>query len=272
LRTTQLNILQNADLNALAKYITSRATLFNPASSSSSGVFTVIKDLGALKDPGVLRSFGTPRVFVIPDYPTYLPDNPEDENAAFALLGGPQRALQVHLHNELTVSGKKHHATSDPFVGMTLKQFYEYAKPPFQYAMNVLDLASDTTLVPLPSPTPHFTSLHASPLAQAQRAFDGTRCEPFCLRTTPFDHKFFSWLLLSSGGTIHYQHQDAHGTSTAGMTNGIKLWFFPKHGPETKLKPGSSTNFTSLKDFHSSVYGDSGWEWEVLVQKPGILM
>jgi hypothetical protein len=99
LRTTQLNILQNADLNALAKYITSRTTLFNPASSSSSGVFTLIKDLGALKDPEVLRSFGTPRVFVIPDYPAYLPDNPEDENATFALLGGPQRALQVHLHN-----------------------------------------------------------------------------------------------------------------------------------------------------------------------------
>jgi hypothetical protein len=172
----------------------------------------------------------------------------------------------------MSINGKKHHATSDPFVGMTLQQFYHYAQPPAQYAMNVLDLASDTTLVPLPSPTPHSTFLQASPLAQAQRAFDGTRCEPFCPRTTPFDHKFFSWLLLSSGGTIHYQHQDAHGTSTAGMTNGTKLWFFPKHGPERKLKPGSSLNFTSLDDFHSSVYGDSEWEWEVIVQKPGILL
>jgi hypothetical protein len=253
-------------------YITSRTTLFNLASSSSSDVFTVIKDLDALKDPTVLRSFGTPKVLIIPDYPAYLPENPEDEGVAFALLRGPQRALQVHLHNETSINGKKHRAMSDPFVGMTLKQFFTYAKPPFRYVMNILDLASDTTLVPLPSPTPHLTSLHASLLAQAQRVFDGTRCEPFCLRTTSFDHKFFSWLLLSSGGTIHYQHQDAQGTSTAGMTNSIKLWFFPKHGPETRLKPGSSTNFTSLSDFRSSVYGDSGWEWEVVVQKPSILM
>jgi hypothetical protein len=92
------------------------------------------------------------------------------------------------------------------------------------------------------------------------------------LRNTTFDHKFFSWLLLSSGGTIHYQHQDAQGTGTAGMTNGIKLWFFPKYGPNKKLKLGSSANFTSLDDFHSTLYGDDEWEWEVIVQRPGILM
>jgi hypothetical protein len=168
--------------------------------------------------------------------------------------------------------GKHRDAISDPYVKMTLEQFYHYASSPFKYAMNVLDLASDTTLVPLPSPTPHLSLFTSSPLARAQRAYDGTRCQPFCPRTAVFDHKFFSWLLLSSGGTIHYQHQDAQGTGTVGMTNGTKLWFFPKHGPNTRLKPGSSMNFTSLDSLHATLYGDEQWEWEVIVQRPGMLL
>jgi hypothetical protein len=130
-------------------------------------VFSVIEHPDRLNDPLVLRSFGTAKVSVICSYPTYLPDDPMDLSAAYALFGGSQRTLEVHLHNDMIKDRKHHDAIFNPHVKMTLEQFYHYASPPFEYAMNVLDLACDATLVPLPLPTPHLSSLRSSPLARA---------------------------------------------------------------------------------------------------------
>jgi hypothetical protein len=236
-----------------------------------SRVLKVFENPDSLEDPSMMKDFGRDGcVYIFQNWRhSSLPKDPRNRHQAVEKLGGEDRQLQVHLMNELNPDSSLSDVDGEEaprvWYRAPVSKIVDIALSPSLIALNTLDIPYSG--VPSPSTT----------LDQAYDSFVCTMGTPFCPEHTPFPHQLTSWLLFSTGNTIHSMHVDSNGLSTHCLTNGTKIWFFVVDQEEKTAAgsgdyfiPHSSKNF--VKMFRNPPLGNSKWELEAYVQRPGELL
>jgi hypothetical protein len=245
---------------------------------SKSRVFKIydLNEKDFLRDPEVMRNFGRDGyIYVFQNYDDKgsIPSDPRNRQQTIQRLGHARRPLQVHLMNELN-----HHANKDADNQLPGGQRFTHVErivdialnPKLGVALNMLDIRTDS------GPSVH------SPSPWCDRpinSFYATTDTPFCSSEAPFPSCLISWLLYSTGNTMHPFHVDSNGLCTHVVTNGPKVWIAA--GDQDSAVDGSldPTDFLGRLSSQSfeNVYPDptmgrETWHLEAYVQHPKDLL
>jgi hypothetical protein len=242
-----------------------------PVLRGQSRVLKVFHGSDALEDPSRMRNFGRDGyVYIFTDVKhSSVPKDPKNRHHAVEKLGGEDRLLQVHLmnepHPEMSPSKLDKRKPAEVWYQATVGRIVDVALSSSHIALNTLDIPYCGV------PT------HSSWLDHAHNSYMCTSGTPFCPKETAFPRQLVSWLLFSTGNTIHSMHVDSNGLCTHGLTNGLKIWIFVVNQEEETVAPSgdlflpfSSRNF--IKVFKDPALGSPEWRLEAYVQRAGELL
>jgi hypothetical protein len=203
-----------------------------------------------------------------------IPSDPQNRRQTIERLGHPRRPLQVHLMNEFDSRVNENADDEPPVIKHVthVECIVDAAlNPKLGVALNTLDIRTDGGRS-IPSPSPWCDR----PL----NSFYATIDTPFCSSEVPFPSQLTSWLLYSTGNTIHPFHVDSNGLCMHVVSNGHKVWIAAGDqdgvvddgslDPADFLGKRSSRNFEKV--WSEPAMGCKAWHLEAYVQKPKDLL